>query len=410
METDSVFCSMCGMKLKQDFAAVPSTTKPEELQKELTRKPSMLSDAAPDKKHIVLQDGSSANKLSDFHRKNYFLYVVAVAISCVIGVLGFRQYQESVYINDTTKMVQDFKRGHEKLIEAVKNSYTASNTTEREIASQTLEEAQKNLDTIVQNNMQRRVPSQHAVENLKILQLLLNELAIIQRVNFICETPANGDAKEILDDLHVSIEKLKEEVNAITMPGVDLTLMTVDLDLLKNELRKYMDKERLLASLGDYPTGETVTPADGWYKISPMHAQEKALDVSGAQIGNGINIQIWDWIDAPRQKFYLQKRSNDYYTIKTGHCDMYMDAAGGVPQKGENVWQYTYNGTSAQFWRFIDAGNGSVYIETKMQPGLTLDCAGGKKYNGNNVQLWTRENVAWHKWKLNPTNNLKDRQ
>ncbi len=150
----------------------------------------------------------------------------------------------------------------------------------------------------------------------------------------------------------------------------------------------------------NYPTGKTVTPADGWYRISPAHRPEKSLDIVDGATGNGANLQIWDWVPTQHQKFYLQNRGNGYYTIKSGHCEMYVDAQGGVPQNGENVWQYQYNGTAAQFWRFIDAGNGTVYIETKMQPGLSFDCAGGGRNNGTNVQLWTRGNVAWNKWIL----------
>jgi len=150
----------------------------------------------------------------------------------------------------------------------------------------------------------------------------------------------------------------------------------------------------------NYPTGKTVMPADGWYRISPAHRPEKSLDIVDGATGNGANLQIWDWIPTQHQKFYLQNRGNGYYTIKSGHCEMYVDAQGGVPQNGENVWQYQYNGTAAQFWRFIDAGNGTVYIETKMQPGLSFDCAGGGRNNGTNVQLWTRGNVAWNKWIL----------
>ena len=31
---------------------------------------------------------------------------------------------------------------------------------------------------------------------------------------------------------------------------------------------------------------------------------------------------------------------------------------------------------------------------------MVFDCSGGGTGNGNNVQLWTRENVNWHKWRL----------
>lgn len=164
------------------------------------------------------------------------------------------------------------------------------------------------------------------------------------------------------------------------------------------------DNNRGASYSPSYPNGSIVSVANGWYRIYPMHATNKTLDISGAGTASGTNVQLWDWCDVPQQKFYIQSRGNGYYTIKSGNCDMYLDArvyaADYSPANGDNVWQYIYNGTNAQMWRFIDAGNGAVYIETKLKPGLSFDCAGGRANNGTNVQLWTRSNVLWHKWKL----------
>lgn len=142
---------------------------------------------------------------------------------------------------------------------------------------------------------------------------------------------------------------------------------------------------------------------DGWYKIVPVHAQNKALDAAGAGINAGTNLQIWDSVDVPQQKFYVQNRGGGWYSFKVGHCNLYVDAQGGVPTRGENVWLYPWNGTDAQLWGLYNTGNG-YYIETKMQSNLVFDCAGAGTNNGNNVQLWTKENVNWHKWKFIPVN------
>lgn len=139
--------------------------------------------------------------------------------------------------------------------------------------------------------------------------------------------------------------------------------------------------------------------SDGWYKIVPVHVQSKALDSAGAGKNAGTNLQIWDFVDAPQQKFYVQHRGNGWYSFKAGHCDLYVDAQGGVPRRGENVWLYTWNGSDAQLWGLYNAGDG-YYIETKMQSNLVFDCAGAGRNNGNNVQLWSKENVGWHKWKF----------
>lgn len=141
---------------------------------------------------------------------------------------------------------------------------------------------------------------------------------------------------------------------------------------------------------------------DGWYKIIPLHAQNKSLDVNGAGRDAGTNLQLWTYGDAPQQKFYVQHRGNGWYSFKAGHCDLYVDVQWGSAVRGGNVWLYPWNGTDSQLWGLYAAGDGGYYIETKLQSNLVLDCAGGQANDGNNVQLWTKENVNWHKWKFVP--------
>lgn len=140
---------------------------------------------------------------------------------------------------------------------------------------------------------------------------------------------------------------------------------------------------------------------EGWYKIVPAHSKNKALDVGGAKTNPGANIQLWDYVGADQQKFYIKQIQNRWYSIKAGNCDLYVDAQGGVPRNGENVHLWSWNGTDAQLWGFYDTGDG-FNIETKMQSNLIFDCNGGRGDNGTNVQLWQKGNVAWHRWILIP--------
>lgn len=140
---------------------------------------------------------------------------------------------------------------------------------------------------------------------------------------------------------------------------------------------------------------------EGWYKIVPAHSKNKALDVGGAKTNPGANIQLWDYVGADQQKFYIKHIQNRWYSIKAGNCDLYVDAQGGVPRNGENVHLWSWNGTDAQLWGFYDTGDG-FNIETKMQSNLIFDCNGGRGDNGTNVQLWQKGNVAWHRWILIP--------
>ena len=154
------------------------------------------------------------------------------------------------------------------------------------------------------------------------------------------------------------------------------------------------------------------TVSNGWYKISPMHALSKCLDVENGKDVNQVNIQLWDWGNVNNQKFYLQNVGDGYFTLKTGcSSNRYIDVQWGNTTAGTNLWQYEKEPTNntAQKFRLLDAGNGYYYIEPKVKAGLAFDCAGGGSVNGTNVQLWTRENNNWYKWKFTgvsaPVNN-----
>lgn len=61
----------------------------------------------------------------------------------------------------------------------------------------------------------------------------------------------------------------------------------------------------------------------------------------------------------------------------------------GTPVKhtdGENLGLNIKNGKPDQQFRFINAGAGYYYIETKI--GGLVDVSGNRKDNGNNVQIW----------------------
>ena len=236
----------------------------------------------------------------------------------------------------------------------------------------------------------------------------------------------NRDGKVTMTDANILLQYCQGRRSANSL---DLTAADVNGDGKVNVLDVAMIKEYIIGRISSFPaektnvstnkpqgnpparpqtnvqtvpSGAVVSKSDGWYRISPMHALGKALDVGGAKMEAGANLQLWDYGGVPQQKFYLEHRGNGYYTMRAGHSNLYVDAQGGVAHNGENVQQFTYNGSAAQLWRLIDAGNGAVYIETKMKPGLSFDCANRQGSNGTNVQLWERGNVDWNKWKLTP--------
>lgn len=143
----------------------------------------------------------------------------------------------------------------------------------------------------------------------------------------------------------------------------------------------------------------TVTLADGWYRIQPMHDLGRSADALGPQIGNGNNVHMWTNVDALQQKFYLQNRGNGYFSLRSAYGNqLYVTVDGNG--NGANLYTSSWNGSDSQLFRLVNAGNNSYHVFAKVGNNLNFDCAGAGKSDGNNVQLWTSENNPWHCWRF----------
>lgn len=152
------------------------------------------------------------------------------------------------------------------------------------------------------------------------------------------------------------------------------------------------------------PNSNTVTLADGWYRIQPMHDLGRSADALGSQIGNGNNVHMWrNYDDALQQKFYLQNRGNGYFSLRSAYGgQLYVTVNGNG--NGANLYTSSWNNSDSQLFRLVAAGNNSYHVFAKVGNNLNFDCAGAGKSDGNNVQLWTSENNDWHKWRFTKVN------
>lgn len=139
--------------------------------------------------------------------------------------------------------------------------------------------------------------------------------------------------------------------------------------------------------------------ADGCYILTSGLDSSKCLDVSGAGISNGTNIQIWSDNDSFAQMFYITKVNSNWYSIRNIESRKAIDVAGGKQGSGVNVQLYDWNGTDAQLWQFYDAGDGYYHIKNKL--GYYLDVSGGRTSNGTNVQVYQSNGTEAQKWKFN---------
>lgn len=130
-----------------------------------------------------------------------------------------------------------------------------------------------------------------------------------------------------------------------------------------------------------------------------MHDLARSVDALGSQIGNGNNIHMWTNVEASQQKFYLQNRGNGYFSLQSAYGSKLFVTADGRGN-GANLYTASWNNSDSQLFRLIATGDNSYHIFSKVGVNLNFDCAGGGKSDGNNVQLWTTENSAWHKWRF----------
>lgn len=90
--------------------------------------------------------------------------------------------------------------------------------------------------------------------------------------------------------------------------------------------------------------------------------------------------------------------SDGYYKIESKLSGKVLDVANGSRTAGANVWQYSWNGSDAQLWRFVDAGDGKYYIQSKL--GTVLDVTSASAAAGTNVQTYTFNQSTAQKWTL----------
>lgn len=209
----------------------------------------------------------------------------------------------------------------------------------------------------------------------------------------------NGDGKVDLTDLaqfELYLAKMKDSLARMDNADINGDGKPDLSDLAR--LNLHVAGVQLFDSNGK--TIEYVDISEGWYKITSAHDSSKGLDVIYSDKGNGTNIILYNYNDTNNQKFYIKKESDGCYSIKAGHCDMYLDVAAANSASGTNVQLYEGNGTNAQRWRFIPAEGGNYYIESKLRKNLVFDCTGTNPDGSINIRVWNKENKNQHKWAL----------
>ena len=173
------------------------------------------------------------------------------------------------------------------------------------------------------------------------------------------------------------------------------------IDKSENTTKDTNQEKNTIEKLEEEPKIEFIEIEEGIYYIHTKVNEENVLDVEGQSKLNSANVQIWKKSEQKtrNQMFKIEKTEDGYYKIQAMHSGKVLDVFGAKKENCTNVQQYEYNGSEAQKWQIVDAGNGYVSFVSECN-GLYLDIAGASRKNGANVQVYESNGTDSQKFKL----------
>ncbi len=138
---------------------------------------------------------------------------------------------------------------------------------------------------------------------------------------------------------------------------------------------------------------------EGDYEILPSKSSSYAMDVTGGgQASKETLIELYERNGTDAQVFTIQRVSGEWYRIIHKRTGYVVNVAGGHDRNAEDIQIYKDDGTDSCYWRFLDAGDGSCIIQSKLGGGRVLDLSNNKTRNGTRIQLWdfhTNQAARW---------------
>ncbi len=136
----------------------------------------------------------------------------------------------------------------------------------------------------------------------------------------------------------------------------------------------------------------------GAFELVAQHSG-RCLEVGGGPgvTGNGANINQWDFVGVPNQRWWLRPAGDAFEVVAT-HSGKCLDVSEVSQQNGANVHQWDCVGGSNQRWRFNPVG--AAFELVAVHSGKCLDVAGISQQNGANVHQWDCWGGSNQRWWL----------
>lgn len=129
----------------------------------------------------------------------------------------------------------------------------------------------------------------------------------------------------------------------------------------------------------------------------------KALDVDGASVVQGANVQLYNSNGTCAQKWHIVENDDKTFSIYSSCSGLALDLSGGVANSGANINIWRVNGSDAQKWKFLPVktiDDGDYAIVSKISQSIVIDIDGGvdNATDGTNIQVFNRNNTRAQEW------------
>lgn len=222
----------------------------------------------------------------------------------------------------------------------------------------------------------------------------------------------NGTVKQVASEQNVQcIDLFKLFYNHCKSVGQTVTdTLYIDSDTLHPNragatvLAELVAKSVSFSTISELPGTEL--PANTTYQIQNVNSG-LYLEVQEGKAENGANVQQWGANGVQQHNLWkvIPSGQNDgYYYIYSMLGDgntFLLDVDYGKTQDGTNIGIYQNTHSDAQLYKFIDCGDGTFRIGTKVTNGHSiLMPADNSTANGGNVIESTYTGLASQRWKL----------
>lgn len=160
-------------------------------------------------------------------------------------------------------------------------------------------------------------------------------------------------------------------------------------------IEKFVSKYEKLDALAN---SNKNTIADGTYEISTKLNTGYVLDMTSSSLSNGGNVQIYESNETPAQGWIVSHDSKGYVTIKNENSGKVMEIKDNKATNLQNVQQNAANDNYGQKWIAIKNSDGSIELVSGKNQNYCLDLYSSRTVNGNNVDIYKRNNSNAQRW------------